>query len=175
MSKLPIVKIFVSGEGGVGKTTMIERYIKGTFNAHTILTIGVQHSLYSITSSTGKKFAYQIWDLGGEERFKVIVPIYVRGSCGGIIVFDESRFITFKNLDDWITLIKKDLDPSVPVILVSTKSDLVDRPQISEESINELLTRYKLKAYFRTSAKTGNNINEIFQTLADLIEKAGKI
>jgi len=169
------VKIFVSGEGGVGKTTMIERYIKGTFNAHTILTIGVQHSLQNITTASGKSFNYQIWDLGGEERFKVIVPIYVRGSAGGIIVFDESRYNTFNNIDEWIRLIKKDLDPTVPIILVSTKADLVETPAISEDTITDLLRVHNLKAYYRTSAKTGANINEIFQNLAELIVKAGKI
>lgn len=175
MSSTPIIKIFVTGEGGVGKTTMIDRLINDKFNTNTIMTIGVQHSLYTIDTPKGNKVTLQIWDLGGEERFKVIIPVYIKGSAGGIIAFDESRYTTFKNLPEWIRLIKKDLEPETPLFLISTKADLVQKPCVSEEEIQEVIDEYGLKGHIRTSAKTGLNIKEIFEKLVAILEEEQKI
>ena len=167
----PIIKIFICGEGGVGKTTLIERLIKGVFNSNTIITIGVQHSLYKMTTPKGKKVALQIWDLGGEERFKVIIPIYVRGSSGGLIVFDESRYPTYKNLIEWIELVKRDINPETPLLLLSCKADLVKEQLVPDKEINEFLKTHGLRAYIRTSAKEGYNIKDAFEKLLGILEE----
>lgn len=165
LTKPPIVKIFICGEGGVGKTTMIERLIHGTFNANTIMTIGVQHSLYHTKTPKGKDITLQIWDLGGEERFKVIIPLYVRGAQGGLVVFDESRYPTFRNLPDWIKLVQQELDKNAPLLLVSTKADLVDNQLLDEETISEFCKEHGLSGYLRTSSKTGLNVSNLFNEL----------
>lgn len=175
LTNSPIVKVFICGEGGVGKTTMIERLIHGIFNANTIMTIGVQHSLYKTTTPKGKDIRLQIWDLGGEERFKVIIPIYVRGSQGGLVVFDESRFPTFRNLPDWIQLVKKELDENAPLLLVSTKADLTDGPALDDETVDDFLEEHGLSAYIRTSSKTGLNVETLFDELVKLMDEAGTV
>lgn len=167
--KITVIKIFIAGEGGVGKTTLVERLTKDRFVTDTILTIGVQHTLHNMISKSGKKYVFQIWDLGGEDRFKFIVPMYVKGSSGGIIVFDESRYPTYKNLPDWIELVKKDYNPKAPLILISTKSDLIDTPLMSEDEKNDLLTRYNLTGYYRTSSKSGFNVKDLFRDLLEII------
>ncbi|MBD3352026.1 MAG: GTP-binding protein [Candidatus Lokiarchaeota archaeon] len=175
LSRAPIIKVFLCGEGGVGKTTLIERLIRGVFNANTIITIGVQHSLYKIKTPKGKEIRLQIWDLGGEERFKVILPIYVKGSAGGLIVFDESRYPTFRNLPEWIKLVKKSVDPDASLLLVSTKADLVDKQRISDEKMKEFLEKHGFRDYIRTSSKDGLNIEAAFKKLVQYFEEDGKI
>lgn len=175
MSVTPIIKIFVTGEGGVGKTTMIERLLNNEFNTNTIMTIGVQHSLYTTNTPNGKKVTLQIWDLGGEDRFKVIIPIYIKGSTGGIIAFDESRYSTFRNLPKWIKIVKKNLDATTPMLLISTKADLTDEPKIPDEDIQNIIEEYGLKGHIRTSAKSGLNVKEVFEKIVALLEGEQKI
>lgn len=175
MSSKQVIKIFVSGEGGVGKTTIIDRLINNKFNPNTIMTIGVQHSVYHTKTPGGKEITLQIWDLGGEDRFKVTIPIFIKGSTGGIIAFDESRYSTFKNLPEWIKIIKKDLDPVTPLLLISTKADLLEEPSVSDEEIQKLIGEYGLKGYIRTSSKSGLNIKEIFEKLVAILEEEQKI
>ncbi|MHA1341480.1 MAG: Rab family GTPase [Promethearchaeota archaeon] len=175
MPQVPILKVFVCGEGGVGKTTLIERLMTNKFNAHTLMTIGVQHSLYKVETTSGKKISLQIWDLGGEDRFRVIIPLYIRGSSAGIIAFDESRYSTFKNLPEWLEIIKKEVDKDAPLILISTKVDLVNDKGYKEDELKEIMEKYNITEFIRTSSKTGLNIEKPFKTIANLLEKSGKI
>jgi len=170
-----LIKVFVCGEGGVGKTTLIERLITNKFNSNTLMTIGVQHSLYKVEKPQGKKVTLQIWDLGGENRFRVIIPLYIRGSSAGIIAFDESRYSTFKNLPQWLEIIKKEIDKGTPLILISTKIDLVQNKGYIDDELNELMKKYEITEFIRTSAKLGSNIDAPFKNIVKILEKSGKI
>jgi small GTP-binding protein len=165
----PIIKIFLSGEGGVGKTTMLERYIKGVFNQKTIMTIGVNHAVKNVTLSDGSPLTLQIWDLGGEERFRFIIPTYVKGSEVGVLCFDTTRFSTFRNLDPWITLIRENT-PNTPIILVGTKMDL-PQPPTDVKEYETFVKDKKLAGLNLTSSKTGRNIEEIFKKVIYLYEQ----
>ena len=99
-----------------------------------------------------------------------VAPFGSYNGSAGIIAFDESRFPTFKNLPEWIKLIKKGLDPNVPVILVSTKADLVENPTLNEETIKKFMDENGIKDYYRTSAKSGLNIDIVFNKLVELLE-----
>jgi small GTP-binding protein len=160
-----IIKVFVAGEGGVGKTTLIERYVMGMFNQNTIMTIGVAHSIKEVTLSTGEIVNLQIWDLGGEDRFRSILPLYLKGAMAGLIVFDLARYSTFKNLPEWIEIIQGTLGPDVPIFLIGSKNDLVSEVSHQEE-VDDLVSKYKFLGYFPTSAKTGEHVEECFTQLA---------
>lgn len=164
-----LLKIFLAGEGGVGKSTLVERFMKGIFNEKMKITIGVQHSVTSIDTTKGK-VQLQIWDLGGEERFKSIIPIYIRGSHAGIICFDTTRYSTYKNLfHNWMDLIRGNL-PDIPLILVGTKTDIIDTLP-DEEMFEELKEKYNVKEIIFTSSKTGDNVEKVFIQLAEAVLK----
>jgi small GTP-binding protein len=162
---LRIVKVFVAGEGGVGKTTMIKRYTTGTFIANTMLTVGVEFHISKVPEA---RVTLQIWDLGGEDRFRFILPAYIRGASGGLLVFDMTRYQTFKNLSDWMDIIQKNA-PNTPLILVGAKADLAEQAAVQEDTIDEFRDRYNFSEYFKASAKTGENVGEIFMKLAEII------
>ncbi|MBD3185690.1 GTP-binding protein, partial [Candidatus Bathyarchaeota archaeon] len=121
MSEWPL-KLVVGGDGGVGKTTYLYRYCKGTFISDTKLTVGVSF-LEKHVEHVGKKFAIAIWDLGGQEQFRFILKNYVQGSQGGLVFFALDRFNTFLNLKKWIDLFRG-VDPSMPLVLVGARADL---------------------------------------------------
>jgi small GTP-binding protein len=161
-----IAKVFLAGEGGVGKTTMIERYIKGHWNPNTIMTIGVNHSVKIMEKLD---LTLQIWDLGGEDRFRLILPSYLKGSFAGVLCFDTTRFSTFRNLPEWVKLIRDNV-PDAPIILVGTKCD-IDTAVVEKSVYQNFATQHDFADLFLTSSKTGKHIEDVFNRLADLINK----
>jgi small GTP-binding protein len=167
MSEAPLMKVFIAGEGGVGKSSMVERFVKGVFNPNMIMTIGVSHSVKFVTASNGKKVELQIWDLGGEDRFRFVVPAYIKGSTAGLVVFDTTRYSTYKNLErEWMELIRDNL-PDTPIILIGAKMDSGDSNN-DPESYEELMKKFHVDEILFTSAKTGENVEKVFKRLADL-------
>ncbi len=157
-----LYKIIVVGEGGVGKTTLIKRYVTGQFtNSKT--TIGVSFAIATVNLN-GVTVKMQIWDLGGEDRFRTLLPSFCKGAQGAIIVFDQSRFSTFLALPEWIELVKQNTR-EIPIILVGSKSDLINDNPYSDQII-ELVKKYGLKEFIPVSSKTGFNIERVFIEIA---------
>ncbi|GAB4315347.1 MAG: hypothetical protein Kow0069_17170 [Promethearchaeota archaeon] len=159
-----VVKIYVAGEGGVGKTTLIKRFCERKFHANTQMTIGVEFAVKSLERFGG--LTLQIWDLGGEDRFRFIIPNYVKGAMGGLLVFDLTRYLTFMNLEEWIKLLQQ-AAPGVPVILVGTKADSLDAGEqsVDQESVDELVREKGMVTFVKTSSKTGLNVDWLFSKL----------
>ena len=82
-----IFKVCIFGDGGVGKTTLIKRYLSGTFDESTRITIGVDFHIKKLEVE-GKQITLQLWDFAGEERFRMLLPTYMRGAKGGIFLYD---------------------------------------------------------------------------------------
>jgi small GTP-binding protein len=161
-----LYKIVIAGEGGVGKTTLIKRYTTGEFS-HSKTTIGVSFAIANVQYDD-VNIKLQIWDLGGEERFRNILPNFCKGAHGALIIFDLTRYSSFVALPEWIELIKNNTS-DIPMFLVGSKADLVEHKTVSEIQINEILTKYNINSYFETSSKTGLNIGDLFLNLAKLV------
>ncbi|NVM05230.1 MAG: GTP-binding protein [Candidatus Helarchaeota archaeon] len=133
-----ILKLVIAGEGGVGKTAMTLRFTKGIFLEGTKMTIGVDFSAVKVMLGE-EQVTLQLWDFGGEDRFRFILPGYCRGASGALLVFDLTKPYSFNNLPEWLGLIRKNTD-SVPVVLVGTKIDLPNRAitrEAAESFVNE--------------------------------------
>ena len=159
-----VLKVVIAGEGGVGKTALCTRFTKGVFLEGTKMTIGVDFSAVKVKAATkyGEELVtLQIWDFGGEERFRFILPGYCNGSNGAILAFDLTQDYTFHNLPDWINLIRNAV-PDVKMVLVGLKMDLTESRKISREMVDAKVQEWGLHGYIEASSKTGENVPHIF-------------
>lgn len=165
-----VFKVITAGDGGVGKTTLLHKYITDIFLSDTNMTIGVQLHMKQVDFE-GKKYTLQLWDLGGQDRFEFILPRYVNGSKGAMLVFNLTRLPTTFNLEtSWLPLVRKE-NPDLPVILVGTKKDLVSPslPMIDPTIPTNFVKEHHLQGYVEVSAETGENVEKAFNLILNAI------
>lgn len=158
-----ILKVLTAGDGGVGKTTLLHRYVEGKFSAETKMTIGVEFFLKE-TIIDAKQCTLQLWDFGGQERFRFLLESYVLGAKGALLMFDLTRPITLENLEQWVNIVRKG-DPNLPILFLGTKHDLEDEIQVDDNYAKEFLAVYNLMDYLKISSKTGENVKNVFDVL----------
>ena len=166
-------KIVIFGDAGTGKTTLTQRYMTNLFKSDSKMTIGVEFEVKSIELD-GKKIKLQIWDFGGEERFRFILPTYVRGAAGGIFMYDITNYSTLAHIDDWLLVIQKQIQEIFPIIVVGGKADLADEREVTSEEGIKMAKSRDVAAFIESSAKTGENIEITFESLTRLMmEESG--
>jgi len=165
-------KVCFFGDGGVGKTTLIGRYLTGIFKSDQTLTIGVDFHVKKVRVGD-KLVSLQIWDFAGESRFRFLLPSYVVGSSGGIFMYDVTRFSSLKNFPQWIEIFKKGftgaIDKQLPVLMVGSKLDLSYKRAVSSNEAYALAKEHNLYAYIECSSKDGRNVEDIFTEIAKLM------
>ncbi len=168
-----VFKITVIGDGGVGKTSLIKKYTKGSFKKEYIKTLGAQFSKYAekIEDSAVKLF---FWDIAGQAEFSFMRPTFYKGSKAAIIVFSHApKEIdnSFKHISEWHEDIKKYCG-NIPIVLFGNKIDLVNDEELYENKVKEIIDKRDFLGYYKTSAKTGNGVYKAFQAIInDLHEK----
>lgn len=166
-------KICVLGDGGVGKSTLVHRYTTGFFKEDIKLTMGV--SLHSkIIDIDGIKVMLQLWDFGGEERFKILAPHYFDSAIGGFFMFDITRYTSLSNAREWLNVLKLDLGKmknDVILLLIGGKLDLNDKREVSRKQAEEVARELHFHEYIECSSKTGENVNDVFECLVRAILK----
>lgn len=167
-------KIVIFGDAGCGKTTLTQRYLTNLFKSDSTMTIGVDFEVKSLDIDE-KKVKLQIWDFGGEERFRFLLPTYVKGASGGLFMYDVTNYSSLAHIDDWLTIIKKEADALFPIVVAGGKGDLAEDREVSaEEGINISKSR-DVDAFIECSSKTGENVEETFQTLTRLMLQGTKL
>ncbi len=165
-------KVCFFGDGGVGKTTLIGRYLTGVFKSTTSITIGVDFHVKKIKIDN-KLVSLQIWDFAGENRFRFLLPSYVVGASGGIFLYDITRFSSLKNFPEWIEIFKKGFvgakNKPLPVIMVGSKLDLSYKRAVSSKEAYDLAKAQNLFGYIECSSKDGRNIEDVFTEIAKLM------
>jgi len=164
-----LFKVVIVGDGGVGKSTMIQRLTTGQFIPQKI-TIGTDLATYDIDIDN-INIRLQIWDFAGERRFRLFLPNYSRGATGCLLCYDITRRTSFDSLDEWFNIVNENaIDPVF--ILVGEKLDLADiRRSVKNEHAEELKEKYNLDYFFETSSKSGENNKMLFETLTRSILK----
>lgn len=160
------IKLVVVGGGGAGNTTLLRRYVFGTFDGDTSITQGVEFFTKDIRHP-GLTQCVHFYDFAGEERFRFIIPTFLIGAAGALVVLDLTRFSTLESVEQWVRIIRATAG-DIPVFLVGNKSDLLDQRSISAQYARDLATRHGLDGYMETSAKNGENILQVFQELTRL-------
>ena len=165
-SPLYAYKLILGGDGGVGKTSMVHRFVDDVFQTDYKRTIGT-----SITKKEcqfdglDSKVRFVIWDLGGQVQFKRVRQSYLAEAEAGILVFDLTRRDTYENIKSWYREIKDNSPPGMFLILVGNKCDLEEERVVSTQEGEKLAQELGL-TYMETSAKTGENVNDAFKMLA---------
>ncbi|TFF84132.1 MAG: GTP-binding protein [Promethearchaeota archaeon] len=162
-----IFKVIIFGDAGSGKTTLLRRYVTDLFISDTQMTIGVDFEIKTIVID-GKTIKLQIWDFGGEERFRFLLPKYIRGASGGIFMYDITNYSSLAHVDDWLSVVEE-VEEEFPIILIGGKSDLVQERRVSKEEGIKIAKSRKLNTLIECSSKTGENIELIFNTIAKLM------
>jgi small GTP-binding protein len=161
-----LFKIVVVGDGGVGKSTMIQRLITGHFVPMKI-TIGTDLASYDMNIEN-ISVKLQIWDFAGERRFRFFLPNYARGAQGCILCYDLSRYTSFQNLKEWYNIVKESTNTETVFLLVGGKADLSEyRRTVERSEAEEFQKELDIPFFIETSSKTGENNKNVFELLTE--------
>ena len=159
-----IFKVIVAGQGGVGKTALVERYVTGKFREEHKMTIGSNFMMKTVQLDSGENVNLQLWDFAGEERFRFLLGDYCKGASGALICYDITDYETFRQIPAWLRIIRENAG-MIPIILVGNKYDL-DGHEVDEDTAEAYAEQAKCIMNVFTSSKLDLNIQEIFDAMA---------
>ncbi|XP_062868353.1 ras-related protein Rab-38 [Trichomycterus rosablanca] len=174
MQQEHLFKVLVIGDLGVGKTSIIKRYVHQIFSQHYRATIGVDFALKVLTWDNQTVIRLQLWDIAGQERYGNMTRVYYREAVGALIAFDVTRSSTFDAVLKW----KDDLDTKVtlsngkpvPAVLLANKSDQSKDGLCSNlPKLDTFCKENGFVGWFETSAKENTNIEAAVKCLVEQI------
>ncbi|MFW9823384.1 MAG: GTP-binding protein [Candidatus Thorarchaeota archaeon] len=169
MSSPILFKVITAGEGGVGKTTLLYRYVEGKFLADTKMTLGVEFFMKELEIDK-KKINLQVWDFGGQEHFRPLLKNYSIGARGALLLFDLTRPSSLERIEQWVNICRGE-NPGIPIIFLGTKLDLTESISVDDEFALKFPKKHNFFHYLKISSKTGENVNLAFELLAREIIK----
>lgn len=161
------IKVIIIGEAGVGKTSLVKKFVSGRFTSDYRVSIGANLFVKDLILDSDIDVSIQIWDIAGQEKWVKMRHLYYRGAHGALIVGDLTRGNTFEQLKEFWNPDLKKFCGDIPKILVVNKVDL--EPIISNSDIEKLAQSINVKATISTSAKNGQNVEEAFHQIAEAI------
>jgi len=161
-----VYKLSIIGDQGVGKTSMAQRYVHGIFQADYKGTIGTFISKKECKfEELNTAVRFMIWDLAGQNQFQRLWPDYLTDSRAGLIIYDISNRESFENVKKWYDIITKVAYPSLILVIAGNKIDLEDSRVVSKDEGMDLAKELGIY-YMEASAKTNENIHDIFEWIA---------
>ena len=178
MEKLNLAfKMCIFGDSGVGKSSLINRYITAKFDHDQKSTLGATILMKFIETET-MKITLQIWDFAGEDKFSSLLPTYAQGSSAGIFMCNISERESITNINKWLLKFNEGSNirnPKFPVIIVGGKLDLEEHRSLNKRDIETFLTVMEEFDYIECSSKTGENVDLLFQTIVNKMLIYGNI
>nr|MDO8080091.1 Rab family GTPase [Candidatus Freyarchaeota archaeon] len=165
-------KIVLVGEPGVGKTSIIRRYIHGIFEENYRASVGTRIFSRELVVDN-KHVTLSIFEIGGQEKFRFGENVLYKGSDGVVIVFDITNENSFQVLDDWFSQVESNLGEDVPLILAGNKYDLGGSRRVQRQEALSYTSSHGVE-YLESSAKTGKNVIKLFYSLIQKIFSSPK-
>ena len=160
------VQIITLGDGQVGKSSIILRYIDNKFSSSYLSTIGFDSKMKRQKLDNGEEIKIKLFDTAGQERFRSIATTYLKKANGILLVYDITRESSFNNIQNWIADIKNESNKEVPTVLIGNKSDLNDKRVITKERGLQLAKEHNLENHFyETSCQNGANVEDAVNDL----------
>ena len=155
-------KVVLIGDGFVGKTSIVNRFYSDYFSSNEPPTIAASYLPISMDVGN-KKICLNLWDTAGHEKFHCLVPLYARNADALIVVFDLSNPDTFNGAKEWYSKTLEDVGPIPICVICANKLDLVQNGDFSNY---ETWAKANGCLFFQTSALSGDNIQMMFDTIA---------
>lgn len=163
-------KLVLLGDMGAGKSSLVLRFVKGQFFAYQESTIGA--AFFSQTLAVNEtSVKLEIWDTAGQERYHSLAPMYYRGAAAAIIVYDITNLDSFVRAKKWVQELQRQGNPNMVIALAGNKSDMIENSKVSPEEAKVYAQENGL-FFMETSAKTAQNVNELFYEIARRLPKA---
>jgi len=162
------IKLCLIGDSGVGKSSLVQRFVHDTFNPNLESTIGASFMTKTLIYDN-RTFKFQIWDTAGQERYRALAPMYYRGAGAAIIVYDVTQEQSFQSVKSWVRELNNHGTQNIILAIAGNKCDLDDRREVQQreaqsyaESMNAI--------FMETSAKTAHNIINLFREICYRLE-----
>ena len=172
-------KLIVIGDPAIGKTSLIKKYVTHQYEKDYIPTVGVSISKQpvSLKAPDGKKIKINLllWDLAGQPVFHLLHKVYFNGANGVLLGFDLTRMHTYSNAKVWHKELVKNGLASVPTVFFGNKADLHEERKISPVHIQHMQEQLAIPDYIETSALSGKNVENLFNTIAHRIYERRRI
>ena len=165
-------KICLLGDGAVGKTSLIRKYVLDKFDDKYLPTIGTKVSRKEIVLNFPRDniivdLTLIIWDIVGQKAYQKLRHMYYQGANGALVTCDVTRSETLDGLQDWTESLYE-VASTVPVIFIANKQDLEEQAEFTTKELEDAANRFKAPYYY-SSAKTGDNVEKIFYRLGELM------
>ncbi|MHA2227308.1 MAG: Rab family GTPase [Candidatus Hodarchaeales archaeon] len=157
-------KIILIGDGGTGKTSLVNRFVHRKFSSIYKTTIGVDITPYRVSiKDSGKSVRFVLWDMSGQTHFERFRVKFYTGTSGALVVYDLTRATSLRNVPSWIKECHDNCRKKVPIILVGNKSDIVDLRILNAKPPSKEFPN------FVTSAKDSSNVDKAFFSLFETV------
>ncbi len=162
-------KICLLGDFGVGKTSLVQRFVEGRFDDKYLSTVGVKISRKTLKRHYGE-MNMLVWDVAGSNGFEASGASYMQGAAGAMIVCDLTRRDTLIAFENYAHQVRT-INPGIRLAFVCNKADLIHTRDISDIDLLTVLSRLGENNFFLTSAKTGEQVEDAFSHLADILDE----
>uniref|UniRef100_A0A1A9V3Q7 Ras-related protein Rab-37 n=1 Tax=Glossina austeni TaxID=7395 RepID=A0A1A9V3Q7_GLOAU len=167
------IQVIMLGDSGVGKTSLLVMFRDGVYMpCYYVTTVGIDF-MNKVVLVDGTRVKLQIWDTAGQERFRSVTHAYYRDAHALLLLYDVTNKITYDNIRAWLCEIRDCAQENVVIVLIGNKADCSNSDRQVKREDGERLAREHNVPFMETSAKTGQNVELAFETVARQLKSRG--